>query len=504
MVILLAIIMVGAIILFISRARNPAAYWMSLILLGWGFSMSGLILFISKYGGFYYKVNLILFLTDSIRRFLLELPVSIDLISRMISAGRSLFVFSLVGLALTLKFKKKNRSLWNWHILNAVFPVLNILVYDPYIYKNFFGFMERKYIYLISLGTRTWFIVSVLIAFYLMVKGYRQISIPLVKKKLKSFYPGMVVLTLFYCYLGFMGPLQVTDVRTYYYLYSDFSNYNPPLSLWEWYIGVIFTGLTSLISIFSIWKYTEVESQLGKADLQLERKFKIANTGARVFTHAIKNQLIMSKLLIEKTNQLLTNEDLSSQATADQIRQNIDNISEIVNYTLNRLDQLYKPFKSLILKFEPAPVETLLQQTMDKFKTVPSNISLEYNFKETNWSILADTNHLSEALSNIIINAFEAIGDQPGGTVRIDCNTEENWSIIKIRDNGCGISKSQMNNIFDPFYTNKNTNKNWGVGLSYAKQVIKEHFGYVYVDSEVGLGAVFKILLPVYRVDDND
>ncbi|HBF37001.1 MAG TPA: hypothetical protein DDW50_06740, partial [Firmicutes bacterium] len=495
-------IMVAAIILFISKARNPAAYWMSLILLGWGFSMSGLILFISKYGGFYYKVNLILFLTDSIRRFLLEFPISIDLISRMISAGRSLFVFSLVGFAISLNYKKKTQKKWNLYLINSIFPILNVLVYDPYIYKNFFGFLERKYIFIISLATRAWFITSVLIALFLMVKGYQQITIPLVKNKLKNFYPGILVLTLFYCYLGFMGPLQVTDVRTYYFLYSDFSNYNPPLSLWEWYIGVIFTGLTSLVSILSIWKYTEVENKLGKADLQLERKFKIANTGARVFTHAIKNQLIMAKLLLDKTTNQIQNETFTSPDAAAQIRQNIDNISDIVNYTLNRLDQLYKPFKGLILKLEPTPVRTILQQTLDKFKTVPANISLEYNFNEANWSILADSNHLTEALSNIIINAFEAIHEQTGGTVKLDCNSEENWCIIKIRDNGCGIPKGQINNIFDPFYTNKNTNKNWGVGLSYTKQVIKEHFGYIYVDSEVGAGTVFKILLPVYRVDD--
>ncbi|UVI29052.1 ATP-binding protein [Paenibacillus spongiae] len=490
MTILLFLLMLAAITLFIAKARNPSAYWMGFVLVGWFLSMAGLILFIAKYGGFYYKVNIVLFFHDSVRNFLLQLPISIEWISRMITVGRSVFIFSLIGLSVSLLYYRPLKKLWKIYALNAILPLANILVYDPIIYKWALGMIDRNVTYVVGWLTRGWLVASALIALLLMIKKYRKVTIPWVKKQSKYILLGVLSLMLFYFYLGFLGPLQVFDVRTYYVLYSDFSNFNPPLTLFGWYASISLTGVLSLISILSIWRYTEIEKTMGKSDLQLERKLNTANMGARVFTHAIKNQLIMIQLLIGQA---------TSEEGARNAGQSLAKAEDIVNHTLERLDKLYNSFKSSQLQLRPVSMQTLLRLTLERLPLVPEHLTLTCDPPEKESLLLADVGHLSEALYNVIVNAVEAVGDREDGAVRITAYEEEQWVLIQIVDNGPGIPAELMETIFDPFYTNKNTTRNWGIGLSYARHVVLGHYGRIHVEKRAE-GSAFKIIIPLYQL----
>lgn len=497
MTILLLFLMAASITLFITKAKNPSAYWMALVLLGWFISMSGLVLFLAKYGGFYYKVNIVLFFNDPIRNLLLYAPISIETISRMITIGRSLFIFSLIGLSVTLFYYRPFFDIWKIYAINSILPILNILFYDPVFYKWALGVLDRDQTYMIGWITRGWLVLSTLLALSLMIWRYKRITIPWFKKQVKYILLGVFALVMFYFYLGFMGPLQVFDVRTYYVLYSDFSNFNPPLTLVEWYMSIGFTGILSVISILSIWKYTELEKQLGKLDLLLERKLSTADMGTKVFTHAIKNQLLMMQILLQQTKELVRTEEIPPT----DIERNVTKVSGIVSETLQRLDQLYNSFKTTYLQLRPISVHDILQATIDKLTVIPDHIKVVSTFPSGNPVILADQEHLTETLYNIMMNAFEAIHTEAAGRVTILTYLEDNWLIIKIEDNGTGIAPDSINSIFDPFYTTKNTTKNWGVGLSYAKQIVKGHFGDIHVESKMGIGSSFHLLLPIYLKD---
>ncbi|GIP35525.1 PAS domain-containing sensor histidine kinase [Paenibacillus sp. J2TS4] len=497
MTILLFLLMLAAITLFITKARNPSAYWMGFVLVGWFLSMAGLILFIAKYGGFYYKVNIVLFFHDSVRNFLLHLPISIEGISRMITVGRSVFIFSLIGLSVSLLYYRPFIKLWKIYALNAIFPLANIVFYDPIIYKWALGAMDREVTYFAGWLTRGWLVVSALISLYLMVKKYRKVTIPWVKKQSKYILLGVFSLVLFYFYLGFLGPLQVFDVRTYYVLYSDFSNFNPPLTLFGWYSSIGLTGILSLVSILSIWRYTEVEKTMGKSDLQLERKLNTANMGARVFTHAIKNQLLMIQLLVQQAKRQAAAESKSGTLEAENT---LAKAEGIVSHTLDRLDQLYNSFKTSHLQLRPVSVQALMQMTLERLSLVPEHLWLECELPDRKTMVLVDANHMSEALYNVIINAVEAVKEQKDGWVKISAYVEEKWVLFQIIDNGPGIPEELQETIFDPFYTNKNTTKNWGVGLSYAKHVAMGHYGRIHVDSKPGEGSAFQIIIPLYEL----
>ncbi|NOV02805.1 sensor histidine kinase [Paenibacillus planticolens] len=495
MTILLILLMIAAIALFIAKARNPSAYWMGLVLVGWFLSMSGLILFIAKFGGFYYRINIVLFFNDTIRNMLLNAPIKIEGISRMLTAGRSLFIFSLIRLSISLMSYNTTKRFWKVDVLSLLPALANLIFYDPIIYKWALSVMDRNHTYIIGWVTRGWLVLSAAAAISIMIWKYQRVTIPWLKRQSQFIILGVLSLVLFYFYLGFMGPLQVFDVRTFYMLYSDFSNFNPPLTLLEWYISISFTGILSVISILSIWRYTEIEKKMGNEDLRLKRKLSTANMGAQVFTHAVKNQLLMIQLLVKQANQSVI---AGETADVQKVEAALSKADLIVNQTLGRLDQLYKSFKTSHLQLKPQSVQKLIHHTLERMPSLPSNIIIECTGLENETKILADFEHMSEVIYNLLINAVEAIDSDTAGVIQLSVYVEDNWVIIKISDNGPGIPDHLQDKIFDPFYTSKNTNKNWGVGLSYVKHIVLGHYGRIHLDSKSGKGSTFQIIMPLY------
>jgi two-component system NtrC family sensor kinase len=64
-------------------------------------------------------------------------------------------------------------------------------------------------------------------------------------------------------------------------------------------------------------------------------------------------------------------------------------------------------------------------------------------------------------------------------------------------DNGKGIPSEKLNRIFEPFYTTKAPGRGTGLGLSLCHRIIKQHGGSIHVDSEVGVGTIFTVALPI-------
>ena len=111
--------------------------------------------------------------------------------------------------------------------------------------------------------------------------------------------------------------------------------------------------------------------------------------------------------------------------------------------------------------------------------------------------VYASKNQLRQVFLNIIANARDAMID--GGTLTVKTESQDGKVIIKISDTGTGIKKSDLNRIFDAFFTTKDSVKGVGLGLSVCYGFIKDHGGDIWVESEYGSGSTFTISLPVYQ-----
>lgn len=109
--------------------------------------------------------------------------------------------------------------------------------------------------------------------------------------------------------------------------------------------------------------------------------------------------------------------------------------------------------------------------------------------------VLVDKDKMVQVLLNLIRNAFESM--KRSGAVQIRLRDEGANCLIEIEDNGSGISESDMEKIFNPFFTTKESGT--GLGLSICKKIVQDHGGSLDVKSREGAGSVFSIRLPVLR-----
>ena len=110
---------------------------------------------------------------------------------------------------------------------------------------------------------------------------------------------------------------------------------------------------------------------------------------------------------------------------------------------------------------------------------------------------------LNQVFMNLLVNAAQAMGDSRGTiTVRTGCVDARVW--IEVRDTGCGIRDEDLSRVFDPFFTTKLVGKGTGLGLSLSYGIVQKHGGSIELTSEVGVGTLFKIWLPVRRAVRDD
>ena len=100
-------------------------------------------------------------------------------------------------------------------------------------------------------------------------------------------------------------------------------------------------------------------------------------------------------------------------------------------------------------------------------------------------------------------NALVAIKakDEAHGEIKISVFREFDLAVITFEDNGYGMNRKMLKNIFKPFYTTKTRIENWGIGLSYVNKIIKMHNGNISVKSVLNQGTTFTIILPVVESD---
>lgn len=126
-----------------------------------------------------------------------------------------------------------------------------------------------------------------------------------------------------------------------------------------------------------------------------------------------------------------------------------------------------------------------------------SNITVAREFADDLPPVLVNENQLEQVLLNLLNNARDAIDGT--GTITVRTLPQERTVVVEIADTGCGMTTEQMEKIFFPFYTTKGVGKGTGLGLSISYGIVKAWGGRLEVQSELGVGSTFSVLLPAAR-----
>jgi signal transduction histidine kinase len=149
----------------------------------------------------------------------------------------------------------------------------------------------------------------------------------------------------------------------------------------------------------------------------------------------------------------------------------------------------------------------LLEETVELFLHSPEyheGIQIHCPHSPEEIRLLLDSDQMKQVFWNLLLNAVQAMGES--GTLTI--GIEKKWDglpqrtgkecvTISISDSGKGISPHEKEKIFEPFYTTKDGGT--GLGLSIVHKIVENHEGVIKVESDVGKGSTFTILLPVLQ-----
>ena len=168
-----------------------------------------------------------------------------------------------------------------------------------------------------------------------------------------------------------------------------------------------------------------------------------------------------------------------------------------ISETANRINQLVSRVGAL-RRLEPKLAEVdlnlLVADALEVFKGEPG-ISVVKKL-QLQPKISVDRDQFGSVITNLLLNARDAI--QSAGEVRVETNQSNDWAILSVADNGCGISPAFLRaSLFRPFQTTKK--KGLGIGMFQSKMIVEAHRGKIQVDSESGAGTTIRVMLPLNR-----
>ena len=218
----------------------------------------------------------------------------------------------------------------------------------------------------------------------------------------------------------------------------------------------------------------------------------------RVLTHEIKNSAIPISTLTEVVNSMIIDDsgrlkDLSvlNQDELDDLHIGLKTVEKrskgLVNFVnaYGELSKIPQPnFKETDIKEVIESVVSLLIKDAKKTK-----IDLEINVQSH--KLVIDPELIEQVLINLIKNAREALANKPEAFIMITSHKLNNRFQLVVEDNGSGIDKETLENIFIPFYTTKKEGS--GIGLSLSKQIMQAHKGAINVSSAPGQGTRFTL-----------
>ena len=231
------------------------------------------------------------------------------------------------------------------------------------------------------------------------------------------------------------------------------------------------------------------EQKKAQQELIIAEKLTMTGKLARSIAHEVRNPLTNLSLALDQLRDELGENQEETQLYTDIIGRNVERISTLITDMLNSS----KPRE---LDRKPQSLNDIVKDTLgfvnDRIKLKQMKLTTNYSTDECIAPL--DRDQVRMALTNILINAVEAM--EPGqGKLWIDTQCLDDTQVcVIIRDNGSGIAPENIQRLFDPFFTGKQSGM--GLGLTATQNIVTSHRGHIEVDSEMGQGTTFRITFP--------
>ena len=246
------------------------------------------------------------------------------------------------------------------------------------------------------------------------------------------------------------------------------------------------------------------QSERDKAQNMALQNNKLASIGqmAAGIGHEINNPLnnilsfstLISRTIAKNAADIDTKTLSNLQKDIDSLRSETLRASEIIKGILNFSRQMPPQLSTFSIKEWLEKSIALVQQTA---KTHHIEIKLNYSGND---SFDGDQAQLQQVIINLLINSIQASKDN--SVINVDVKYGKEQLSVTIQDQGCGIEKDVINNIYDPFFTTKDEGEGSGLGLSISLGIIESHQGHlsIYNNADNIPGATANLVLPVQEI----
>ena len=300
LLVVLVFLAVSSVALFFVK-RDQQTIW----LLGLCFSFIcmfvGIMIYLAKTGGLSPEQKMFLFFDTRIQRRLSYLIFPLRKLGYLIAIGRYLFPPFLLMVAThysmlpaVLRLRRRSAAVF-------ILPFLSLAVYYPEI---FFRLVKGRFALQTVLMklTQGWIFVYVALAAALIVKEYRDMTIPYLKKQFRYIMVFILSVTVQYVIYCTQDPLQVYQIYSVEYMrFSGRLYANSLMDVKGWYL---FTGFSLAFVVLGFWNlknYMVIDWKENRENLSVRRKFDTASMGVSVFVHSIKNQLLSNRVLYKRS-----------------------------------------------------------------------------------------------------------------------------------------------------------------------------------------------------------
>jgi len=192
-----------------------------------------------------------------------------------------------------------------------------------------------------------------------------------------------------------------------------------------------------------------------------------------------------------------------------KVRQALEVISETAQRGAALVQQLLTVARKAPIKFVSTDIDEFLQHFANLLReTFPKDMNIAVELNPGVSRIMADPNRLLQALLNLCVNARDAMNGRGNLVLRVEIAagrelrrrfreaSEERYVCIAVRDTGPGMDAITRGRIFDPFFTTKEPGRGTGLGLPAVYAIVRDHNGFIDVESEPGRGTTFRTYLP--------
>ena len=156
----------------------------------------------------------------------------------------------------------------------------------------------------------------------------------------------------------------------------------------------------------------------------------------------------------------------------------------------NIIDTLRLDYENIEMNFKNINIVELVEEIVSYIAKYSNNINIIFDTEFEEKIVSCDPSKIVKVITNILANS----------EIHINIKCEDSMIIIECIDNGIGISEEMIENIFEPFLQVDNSlrraSEGSGMGLSIAKKLIELHNGSISVESKLGIGSIFRIILP--------